>query len=272
MSQDSPLSRLIGGRYQLEHRIARGGMAEVWLASDTFLHRQVAVKLLKPHLANDANVAERFRREAVACAGITHPNIVAVYDCIEHGGRQAVIMQYVQGKSLRDVLDKQKKLKPQLTIHIGLSVAAALEEAHRQNFVHRDVKPGNILLTKDARCLLADFGIAKALVSSGDDLTNDNIMMGTAKYLSPEQVRGKPLDGRADLYSLGLVLYECLAGRVVQRPFDRLAAADETNSPFNTAASALCVHANQVYRDHLRDLCSQQRTRAWARAWLPRAR
>ena len=214
MSQDSPLSRLIGGRYQLEHRIARGGMAEVWLASDTFLHRQVAVKLLKPHLANDANVAERFRREAVACAGITHPNIVAVYDCIEHGGRQAVIMQYVQGKSLRDVLDKQKKLKPQLTIHIGLSVAAALEEAHRQNFVHRDVKPGNILLTKDARCLLADFGIAKALVSSGDDLTNDNIMMGTAKYLSPEQVRGKPLDGRADLYGLGLVLYECLAGRV----------------------------------------------------------
>jgi len=214
MSQDSPLSRLIGGRYQLEHRIARGGMAEVWLASDTFLHRQVAVKLLKPHLANDANVAERFRREAVACAGITHPNIVAVYDCIEHGGRQAVIMQFVQGKSLRDVLDKQKKLKPQLTIHIGLSVAAALEEAHRQNFVHRDVKPGNILLTKDARCLLADFGIAKALVSSGDDLTNDNIMMGTAKYLSPEQVRGKPLDGRADLYGLGLVLYECLAGRV----------------------------------------------------------
>ena len=214
MSQDSPLSRLIGGRYQLEHRIARGGMAEVWLASDTFLHRQVAVKLLKPHLAHDANVAERFRREAVACAGITHPNIVAVYDCIEHGGRQAVIMQYVQGKSLRDVLDKQKKLQPQLTIHIGLSVAAALEEAHRQNFVHRDVKPGNILLTPDARCLLADFGIAKALVSSGDDLTNDNIMMGTAKYLSPEQVRGKPLDGRADLYGLGLVLYECLAGRV----------------------------------------------------------
>jgi len=214
MSQDSLLSRLIGGRYQLEHRIARGGMAEVWLASDTFLHRKVAVKLLKPHLAHDANVAERFRREAVACAGITHPNIVAVYDCIEHDGRQAVIMQYVQGKSLREVLDKQKKLKPQLTIHIGISVAAALEEAHRQNFVHRDVKPGNILLTPDAHCLLADFGIAKALVSSGDDLTNDNIMMGTAKYLSPEQVRGKPLDGRADLYGLGLVLYECLAGRV----------------------------------------------------------
>lgn len=215
MSPDSPLSRLIGGRYQLEHRIARGGMAEVWLASDTFLSRQVAVKLLKPHLANDTNVAERFRREAVACAGITHPNIVAVYDCIEHDGRQAVIMQYVHGKSLREVLDKQRRLKAPLTIHIGLSVAAALQEAHKAGFVHRDVKPGNILMTQEASCLLADFGIAKALVaSSTDDLTNDNIMMGTAKYLSPEQVRGKPLDGRADLYGLGLVLYECLAGRV----------------------------------------------------------
>ena len=158
------IGRLIDGRYQVKSRIARGGMAEVWLASDTFLHRQVAVKLLKPHLANDANVAERFRREAVACAGITHPNIVAVYDCIEHGGRQAVIMQYVQGKSLRDVLDKQKKLKPQLTIHIGLSVAAALEEAHRQNFVHRDVKPDNVLIdTESGRSMVTDFGIAKAM-------------------------------------------------------------------------------------------------------------
>jgi serine/threonine protein kinase len=159
-------------------------------------------------------LAERFRREAVACAGITHPNIVAVYDCIEHKGQQAVIMQYVKGKSLRDVLDRQKKLGPQLTIHIGMSVAAALDEAHGKNIIHRDVKPGNILLTPEGRVLLTDFGIAKALDATGEDLTSDNIMMGTAKYLSPEQVRGKPLDGRADLYGLGLVLYECLAGRV----------------------------------------------------------
>jgi len=214
MSVESILPEFIGGRYRLERSIARGGMAEVWLATDTFLTREVAVKFLKPHMANDPVTAERFRREAVACAGLDHPNIVAVYDCFEHLGQQAVVMQFVDGKSLRDLLDARKRLGPQLTIHIGASIAAGLDAAHRANYVHRDVKPGNILVTPDGRCLLTDFGIAKALSASGDDLTNDNIMMGTAKYLSPELVRGKPLDGRADLYSLGLVLYECLAGRV----------------------------------------------------------
>jgi hypothetical protein len=159
-------------------------------------------------------VAERFRREAVAVAGLTHPNIVAVHDVFEDGGRQAVVMQLVDGKSLRQLLDVQTRLSPELTIHIGMCVAAALDAAHRAGFVHRDVKPGNILVTADGRVLLTDFGIAKGLDTSGDDLTSDNVMMGTAKYLSPEQVRGRKLDGRADLYSLGLVLYECLAGRV----------------------------------------------------------
>ncbi|MHB1090346.1 MAG: serine/threonine-protein kinase [Ilumatobacteraceae bacterium] len=214
MSIESTLPELIGGRYHLERQIARGGMAEVWLATDTFLTREVAVKLLKPHLADDPVVTERFRREAVACAGLDHPNIVAVYDCFEHNSRQAVVMQYVPGKSLRELLDRRQRLGPELTIHIGASIAAGLDAAHRAGYVHRDVKPGNILLTPDGRCLLTDFGIAKALIATGDDLTNDNIMMGTAKYLSPELVRGKPLDGRADLYGLGLVLYECLAGRV----------------------------------------------------------
>jgi serine/threonine-protein kinase len=214
MSIERTLPELIGGRYHLERQIARGGMAEVWLATDTFLTREVAVKLLKPHLADDPVVTERFRREAVACAGLDHPNVVAVYDCFEHNGRQAVVMQYVPGKSLREILDRRQRLGPELTVHIGASIAAGLDAAHRAGYVHRDVKPGNILLTPDGRCLLTDFGIAKALVATGDDLTNDNIMMGTAKYLSPELVRGKPLDGRADLYGLGLVLYECLAGRV----------------------------------------------------------
>ena len=215
MTQREVLGELIGDRYRLDRHIAKGGMAEVWLASDVKFDRKVAVKILKPHMASDPKLVERFRREAVACAGINHPNIVAVYDCLEHHGQQAVIMQYVKGKSLRDVLDRQRTLGPQLTIHIGMSVAAALEEAHNQNIIHRDVKPGNILITKSGDVFLTDFGIAKALDSSGDDdLTNDNIMMGTAKYLSPEQVRGKPLDGRADLYGLGLVLYECLAGKV----------------------------------------------------------
>jgi serine/threonine-protein kinase len=193
-------------------------MAEVWLATDLALTRQVAVKLLKPTLAADPVVAERFRREAIAVAQLSHPNIVAVYDAIEDTSgssrRLAVVMQLVNGKSLRQLLDEQRRLSPDLTIHIGSCVAAALDTAHRAGLVHRDVKPGNILITPDGRVLLTDFGIAKGLGATGDDLTSANVMMGTAKYLSPEQVRGKKLDGRADLYSLGLVLYECLAGRV----------------------------------------------------------
>ena len=205
-------------RYRLERRLAQGGMAEVWLGTDLSLTRQVAVKLLKPTLAADPVVAERFRREAIAVAQLSHPNIVAVYDAVEDiigaEKRQAVVMQLVNGKSLRQLLDEQKRLSPDLTMHIGACVASALACAHQANLVHRDVKPGNILITPDGRVLLTDFGIAKGLGSTDDDLTSPNVMMGTAKYLSPEQVRGRKLDGRADLYSLGLVLYECLAGRV----------------------------------------------------------
>ncbi|MDG1264882.1 MAG: protein kinase [Ilumatobacter sp.] len=213
MSSATPT--IIAGRYELQRRLAQGGMAEVWLAIDRTLDRKVAVKWLKPTLATDPIVAERFRREAVAAASLSHPNIVAVHDVFEQDGRQAVVMQLVDGKSLRQLLDTQNRLSPELTCHIGTAVAMALDNAHEAGFVHRDVKPGNIMITPDGRVLLTDFGIAKGLHGDGnDDLTSDNIMMGTAKYLSPEQVRGKKLDGRADLYSLGLVLYECLAGRV----------------------------------------------------------
>lgn len=206
--------RLLAGRYRLDRQIARGGMAEVWLGTDTYLGRQVAIKVLKPQLANDPVVAERFRREALACAGLNHANIVAVYDSVEDKGRQAVVMQYIEGKSLRELLDRRKRIGALVTIHMGIAMASALDFAHHSGLVHRDVKPGNILVTPQGRFLLADFGIAKALSAVGEDLTHDNVMMGTAKYLSPEQVRGKPLDGRADLYGLGLVMYECLAGKV----------------------------------------------------------
>ncbi len=206
--------RLLGARYRLDRQIARGGMAEVWLGTDTFLDRPVAIKVLKPQLASDPVIAERFRREALACAGLNHPNIVAVYDSVEDKGRQAVVMQYIDGKSLRELLDRRKRLGPLVTIHMGIAIAGALDFAHHAGLVHRDIKPGNILVTPHGRFLLADFGIAKALSTVGEDLTDDNVMMGTAKYLSPEQVRGKQLDGRADLYGLGLVMYECLAGKV----------------------------------------------------------
>jgi serine/threonine-protein kinase len=209
----APTGELLAGRYQLERRIGQGGMAEVWVATDIDLDRKVAVKWLRSTLATDPVVTERFRREAIAVARLSHANIVGVHDVFVHDGRQAVVMQLVDGKSLRQLLDTQKRLGPELTIHIGAAIAGALDEAHRAGFVHRDVKPGNILVTSDGRVLLTDFGIAKGLTPD-DDLTSDNVMMGTAKYLSPEQVRGRRLDGRADLYSLALVLYECLAGRV----------------------------------------------------------
>ncbi len=212
-SSHAPSGDVLAGRYQLDRRIGQGGMAEVWVATDIDLDRKVAVKWLRPNLAADPVVTERFRREAIAVARLNHPNIVSVHDVFVHDGRQAVVMQLIDGKSLRQLLDTQKRLGPELTIHIGAAIAGALDEAHRAGFVHRDVKPGNILVTSDGRVLLTDFGIAKG-ISPGDDLTSDNVMMGTAKYLSPEQVRGRRLDGRADLYSLALVLYECLAGRV----------------------------------------------------------
>ena len=199
-------------------------MADVWQAVDTMLRRRVAIKLLKASVADDPTVAERFRREARALARLSHPNIVPVYDCVEEGGQVALVMRLIEGKSLRDLLnaapdpgEKSGTLSVHLTVHIGRSIAAALAKAHSENIVHRDIKPGNILVMEDGGVLLTDFGIAKPLKATeddGTDLTSANIMMGTAKYLSPEQVQGRELDQRADIYSLGLVLYECLAGHV----------------------------------------------------------
>lgn len=215
---------LIGNRYRLESTIASGGMADVWLATDMQLRREVAVKLLRSNVADDPTVAERFRREARALARLTHPNIVPVYDCIEEpDGQVALVMRLIRGRSLRETLDdagtpgQPGQLRTYLTVHIGRSIAAALAKAHSQNILHRDIKPGNILITRDGEILLTDFGIAKPLRSSeddGTDLTKADIMMGTVKYLSPEQVQGRDLDERADIYSLGIVLYECLAGEV----------------------------------------------------------
>ena len=214
---------LIGGRYLLEGTIASGGMADVWRARDLNLGRTVAVKLLRESVADDPVIAERFRREAQALAKLTHPNIVPVYDCVEEHGQVALVMRLIEGKSLRTLLDeagddgRAGQLTVHLTVHIGRAIAAALAKAHEENILHRDIKPGNILIMERGEVLLTDFGIAKPLKASEDDqtdLTRRDIMMGTAKYLSPEQVQGRTLDARADIYSLGLVLYECLAGNV----------------------------------------------------------
>jgi serine/threonine protein kinase len=217
--------RVLAGRYRLERRLAIGGMAEVWVATDLVLDRPVAVKMLRRDIAGDPTVIERFRREAVAVARLNHPCIVRVFDTVNDAGADAVVMELVDGKTLREVLDEDKRLGAAATIHVGIALADALDAAHRAGIIHRDVKPANVLLTREGRVLLTDFGIATAL-SGGGDLTRENVMMGTAKYLSPEQVLGIGLDGRSDLFSLGIVLYECLTGQV---PF----AAD------NDAATAL---------------------------------
>ena len=215
MPQPNSTPIVLANRYRLDEFIAPGGMAEVWRGHDLRLQRDVAVKLLKAQLATDPTAIQRFSREAETVARLAHPNIVAVYDTVIHEGQRAVVMQLVEGESLRVCLDRQRRLEPDQVLDIAASVAAALDAAHHAGVVHRDVKPGNILLANDGRILLTDFGIAKGTESTpADDLTNPNVMMGTAKYLAPEQVRGRPLDGRADLYALGLVLYECLAGKV----------------------------------------------------------
>ena len=214
---------LIGGRYRLTAPIASGGMADVWRAQDLTLGREVAIKLLRKNVVDDPVVAERFRREARALAKLTHPNIVPLYDTVQENGQVALVMRYINGMSLRELLDEKGShdrpgvLSVHTTVHIGRAIAAALAKAHAENLVHRDIKPGNILIMPNGDVLLTDFGIAKPLkASEGDDtdLTRTDIMMGTAKYLSPEQVQGRALDGRADMYALGLVLYECLAGNV----------------------------------------------------------
>jgi len=202
--------RLVGGRYRLDVLLARGGMAEVWQATDQTLGRAVAVKILHPHLAGDAEFRDRFRREAVAVARLVHPNIVAIYDTCRDDGADAIVMELVRGRTLRDFLDERHRLEPVEVVHIGIEVAAALDCAHRAGVIHRDVKPANILLSDDGRVLVTDFGIAKVL--DGADRTTSSNLLGTVKYVAPEQVDGLSVDARTDVYAVGAVLYECLAG------------------------------------------------------------
>jgi len=210
VSQTAP-GRVLAGRYRLDQLIARGGMASVWLGRDELLGRRVAVKTLHPDLAHDEALRGRFRQEAVAAAGLTHPNIVATYDTGDDAGTAFIVMELVDGESLRQLLDRHKMLDPPQACAIAHQVAGALEHAHKQGIVHRDIKPANVLVPREGPVKVTDFGIAKA--TGGADFTRTGTVVGTARYLSPEQVQGLPTDGRTDVYSLGLVLYEMLAGR-----------------------------------------------------------
>jgi tRNA A-37 threonylcarbamoyl transferase component Bud32 len=186
-------------------------MAQVWQGTDEVLQRQVAIKILHPHLAADATFVARFRQEAVAAARLAHPGIVAIYDTCSDGGLEAIVMELVTGPTLRQRLDDPSPIDPWQAAGLAAQVAEALDAAHRAGLVHRDVKPANVLLCGDGRVKVADFGIAKAVADA--DLTQPGLMVGTAKYLAPEQVRGEPVDARTDIYSLGIVLYEMLCGR-----------------------------------------------------------
>jgi serine/threonine-protein kinase len=186
-------------------------MAEVWEANDQVLGRQVAVKLLHRHLADNRTFTQRFRAEAVAAARLHHPSIVSIYDTCTDNGYEAIVMELVRGRTLREYLDERHQLPADEVVQIGADVADALAAAHRALIVHRDIKPANILLCDDARVMVTDFGIAK--VRDDTDLTSTGTMLGTVKYLAPEQVESAPVDARTDIYALGVVLYEALVGR-----------------------------------------------------------
>lgn len=220
--------RMLGGRYLLEEWIASGGMASVWRAHDEVLARTVAVKVLHDHLAEDGDFRERFRREAVTAARLAHPNVVSLYDTGADGDRVYLVMELVDGSTLRDVIADVGSLEIGQAAAIGEKVARALHYAHTRGLVHRDVKPANILIGEDGMVKVADFGIAKA-DQDQRDLTRTGMVLGTAAYVAPEQVLAKPLDGKADQYALGCVLYEALTGR---RPFIG-------DSPIATAAARL---------------------------------
>jgi serine/threonine-protein kinase len=210
-STDRPV---FNDRYEIQQRIGRGGMADVFLARDLLLDRPVAIKVLFPEYATDPNFVERFRREAQAAANLNHPNIVGVYDWGKQSNTYFMAMEYVHGRTLADILRANGKLRPDQATDIAMEVAGALGFAHKSGVVHRDIKPANILIANDGRVKVADFGIARALNSANEqDLTQAGAVMGTATYFSPEQAQGAQPDPRSDLYSLGIVLYEMVGGR-----------------------------------------------------------
>ncbi|MFF4577980.1 Stk1 family PASTA domain-containing Ser/Thr kinase [Streptomyces sp. NPDC001389] len=209
--------RRLGGRYELSHVLGRGGMAEVYLGHDTRLGRTVAVKTLRADLARDPSFQARFRREAQSAASLNHPAIVAVYDTgedyVDNISIPYIVMEYVDGSTLRELLHSGRKLLPERTLEMCIGILQALEYSHRAGIVHRDIKPANVMLTRTGQVKVMDFGIARAMGDSGMTMTQTAAVIGTAQYLSPEQAKGEQVDARSDLYSAGCLLYELLCVR-----------------------------------------------------------
>lgn len=210
-----PIGSVVGD-YKILLELGRGGMGVVYKAHDTTLDRNVALKILPRHLSGNADFAERFKREAKATAGLSHPNVVTIYAIGEHEGHQFIAMQYVTGQNLATLIRQSGHLEPKQAMKITLQVADALAAAHRLDIVHRDINPQNIMVEESGRALVMDFGLAKVL-NDEIEVTKRGVLLGTPRYMSPEQCEGKETDRRTDIYSLGVVLYEMLTGRV---PFE----------------------------------------------------
>ena len=221
MSAFSLIGQLYDGRYLIERQIGSGGMADVYLATDQSLGRHVAIKILSDRYARDAGFIERFRREAAAAAGLRHPNIVTVYDRGESMGTSYIAMEYLEGPTLKEEIVRRAPLPEPEAINYAVQALHALEAAHRQGVIHRDIKPHNMVLTDEGRLKVTDFGIARA--QNTQQMTEVGSIVGTAQYLSPEQARGQNVGPQSDIYSMGVVLYEMLCGEL---PFTGDSAVD----------------------------------------------
>ena len=205
------MKSVLSDRYQVEARIGAGGMAEVYRGFDQVLNRTVAIKVLLPQMARDTSFVERFRREAQAAARLNQPNIVGVYDTGADDGTQYIVMEFIEGRTLAEFMATGRRPTPTQAAEIAQKIAAAIAAAHAQGVIHRDIKPGNVMITRDGVIKVMDFGIARVL--GPETAPQTSAVLGTASYLSPEQAQGGPVDARTDIYSLGAVLYELLTAR-----------------------------------------------------------
>ncbi|MDP9017699.1 MAG: protein kinase [Candidatus Eremiobacteraeota bacterium] len=237
----------IGGRYRFGMLLGEGAMSTVSCADDEFLERKVALKLLKPVYASDPDFVDRFYAEGRSAAKIVDPHVVAIYDVLNERSTHAIVMEYIEGPSLADVLKLRGTLEEDEAISYARQTAQALASAHAQGILHRDIKPANLLLSRDGQLKVADFGLAKAFLGGDQDLTQAGTLMGSVHYFSPEQAQGNALTPASDLYSLGIVIHQLVSGRV---PFDE-----------ESAVATALAHVNQAPP-------SQQELRTWMTAPL----